>query len=417
MKNIISLLVFLVGTITSPLSAQTTLLNEIFDRYQDAEGVTSIKIAKPMFGMLDKLDIKDSGLDQVKPLLSKIEGLKILIIEKPDTSMDGKSSLSTLNNYKILQSEIAQALKASKYEELMSVNRQDSKIRILTTNVDSQVMNNLLLSITSDGDQILMMLDGKISIDDVNKLVNTSSEQKPGVTIQHDNDGVEIRKVSAFDGVTVSDGIKVNFTQGSPQIVRVETEKDKLKYVSTAVIGGMLKISLKEPKGNLTFKNITVDVVSPKLQSVFLNSGSSFNALNKIQSSNFNVNSASGSTFNATLEIKEVLTAETNSGADVTIDVLTNKIFLQSTSGSISKLSGKANEGVFDVSSAGNCNAKNLILKKAKAEVSSAGSLMVNVIDDLTANVSSSGSIKYTGNPKNINHNNQNTSGGKISKF
>ena len=63
------------------VNAQKDKLDQLFEKYQESDGVTSIKIAKPMFKMLNNLNIGDSELDQIKPLLSKINGLKILIVE------------------------------------------------------------------------------------------------------------------------------------------------------------------------------------------------------------------------------------------------------------------------------------------------------------------------------------------------
>ena len=48
------------------------------------EGVTSIKITKPMFRLLNNINIDDSDMDKIKPLISKMNGLKILIMEKPE---------------------------------------------------------------------------------------------------------------------------------------------------------------------------------------------------------------------------------------------------------------------------------------------------------------------------------------------
>lgn len=71
------------------INAQKDNLDQLFEKYQETEGVTSIKIAKPMFNMLNKLNIADDELAQIKPLLSKINGLKILIIEKSDHEKNG----------------------------------------------------------------------------------------------------------------------------------------------------------------------------------------------------------------------------------------------------------------------------------------------------------------------------------------
>ena len=66
------------------MNAQKEQLDQLFEKYQNTEGITSIKIAKPMFNLLNNLNIADEELAQIKPLLSKINGLKILIIEKSD---------------------------------------------------------------------------------------------------------------------------------------------------------------------------------------------------------------------------------------------------------------------------------------------------------------------------------------------
>ena len=94
------------------INAQKDKLDQLFEKYQETEGVTSIKIAKPMFSMLSKLNIADDELAQLRPLLAKINGLKILIVEKP-------SATSPQNvEFKKLTADIATSLKEMKYEEI-----------------------------------------------------------------------------------------------------------------------------------------------------------------------------------------------------------------------------------------------------------------------------------------------------------
>ncbi len=113
------------------VNAQKDKLDQLFEKYQETDGVTSIKIAKPMFNMLNKLNINDSELDQIKPLLSKINGLKILIVEKPETK--GTDEIKQLNMFQNLQSDISNSIKNLKYEELMTVNSKDNKIKFLSS--------------------------------------------------------------------------------------------------------------------------------------------------------------------------------------------------------------------------------------------------------------------------------------------
>ena len=115
MKNLIFILAFFFSFLN--VNAQKDKLDQLFDKYQESEGVTSIKIAKPMFNMLNKLNINDSELEQIKPLLSKINGLRILIVEKPtEATNPGSQNKLNLGNFQSLQSDINNSIKNMKYE-------------------------------------------------------------------------------------------------------------------------------------------------------------------------------------------------------------------------------------------------------------------------------------------------------------
>lgn len=154
MKTILSTLMLLMVTLAH---GQVSKLNEIFDRYQEAKGVTSIKIGKPMFNMINNLKVGDEKMDQIKPLLTKINSIKMLIVEG-----DAHSRISE---------EVKIAFSGIHYEELMVIHSDGDRIKFLAENTDSNVLNNLLLNISSDGDTIFMILEGKIDYDDLNNLI------------------------------------------------------------------------------------------------------------------------------------------------------------------------------------------------------------------------------------------------------
>lgn len=154
MRAVLSVLMLLVATIAS---AQVSKLDKIFDTYQEAKGVTSIKIGKPMFTMLNKLNLKDNEMGQIKPLLSNINTIKMLIIED--------------NEHANVKNEVKSAFSNINYEELMAIHSDGSRIKFLAENVTDSVLNNLLLDISDEGSTIFMILDGRINYDDLNKLV------------------------------------------------------------------------------------------------------------------------------------------------------------------------------------------------------------------------------------------------------
>lgn len=83
----------------------------------------------------------------------------------PNTALAGK-----------LSQEIMSAVNKLNYVELMTVNSKDNRIKFLAANTDGKFLDNLLLSINSKDEQLLMMLDGVISMDDVSALANEASK-------------------------------------------------------------------------------------------------------------------------------------------------------------------------------------------------------------------------------------------------
>ncbi|MVZ66884.1 DUF4252 domain-containing protein [Sphingobacterium sp. DK4209] len=144
----------------SMAQAQISKLDEIFEQYKEQKGVTSIKIGKPMFKMLGKMNIDDADLETIRPLLSKINSIKMLIVEGGDQKM---------------KSSVTLAVDKLNYEELMVINSDGNKIRFLAKSVEGDLLNNLLLSIVSDEDTIFMILDGAMKYDDINNLVSTNN--------------------------------------------------------------------------------------------------------------------------------------------------------------------------------------------------------------------------------------------------
>ncbi len=137
--------------------AQISKLDQIFEQYKEHKGVTSIKIGKPMFKMLNKMKISDADVETIKPLLSKINSIKMLIFENAGSSV---------------RNEVSSAIRNLKYEELMVINSDGNNIKFLAENVEGEFLNNLLLSINSDEETIFMILDGALKYDDINTLVS-----------------------------------------------------------------------------------------------------------------------------------------------------------------------------------------------------------------------------------------------------
>lgn len=358
------------------INAQKDKLDQLFEKYQEAEGVTSIKISKPMFNMLNKLNIADDELAQIKPLLSKINGLKILIIEKSEDKQQ-------LPKFQKLQADISSSIKSMKYEELITVNSKDNKIKFLSGEATNGILDNLLLSISADGNNLLMMLDGKISVDDVNNLINEAERSAAKSSVKTDNirsnGDTQVRNVGKFTGVSVSSGIKVNFTQGNSQSVVVETDPNLQEYVSTQVENGILVIAINNKSNRkLNFKKLLVTVEAPHLSSVKVSSGSLLTTLNRISEDNFQAEISSAAHLNADLNIRNRTSVGISSGSSMRIDVNTKDLNIEGSSGSMATVTGKADDVLIKVSSAATCNAENLVSKNGNAVASSGANIKIN---------------------------------------
>ena len=420
MKKLILILTLLFSFFFQ-INAQKARLDQLFEKYQEAEGVTSIKISKPMFNMLNKLNIADDELSQIKPLLSKINGLKILIVEKPAVSAKPEDQ-SRQNQFLKLQSDITSSLKNMKYEELITVNSKDNKIKFLSSDATNGILDDLLLSINSEGNTMLLMLEGKISMDDVNNLVNEAekSATKSSITTENiSSSGVtQVRNVGKFTGVSVSSGIKVNFTQGNNQSVIVDTDQNLQQYVTTEVENGILVIAVKYKENrNLNFKKLLVTIEAPRLSSVKVSSGSLFTTLNTIKENDFDSKISSGANLNADLNIANSVKVDISSGSSARIASTSRTLQFEGSSGSMATLEGTADKIYLDLSSAAACNAQNLIAKNVIADASSGANIKVHATETLTATASSGASIRYKGDPEILQGAKKSSSGGTVKPF
>lgn len=160
MKNIILAMSFLIGGIAL---GQTTKITQLFDKYQNTEGITSIKIAKPMFDLINSLNIEDEDMKKIKPLIAKINSLRIVVLDKKD---------ATEARFNTLKSDIKNALTGLNYEELIDISADGETIKILAQSSVNNKLSNLILSINGIDEAVFMVLEGEISMEEVNGMIS-----------------------------------------------------------------------------------------------------------------------------------------------------------------------------------------------------------------------------------------------------
>ena len=202
----------------------------------------------------------------------------------------------------------------------------------------------------------------------------------------------EVRKLSPFNGIKVSEGIDAYLKKGTKEEVRVEASGTKLDNVITEVSGGYLKIHLEEG----VYRDRTVKVYV------------TYVAINSLAAS-----SAANIFHEGVLKAKDLSLKASSAGA-IELTAEANTISAQASSAGEIVIEGNTDSVELDTSSAGEIDAYNLTSEKVIAEASSGGSVKATVIKSLDARASSGGSIRYRGNPEYSNTNS--SSGGSVRK-
>lgn len=203
----------------------------------------------------------------------------------------------------------------------------------------------------------------------------------------------ENRNISSkFEKIDIQQGIRLYLTQGNTTSLKVEADENILDLLITEVENNELKIYFKKNVYKAKARNVYL--TTKNISSIEASSGSSVKTENTWQSSDFQIN--------------------TSSGSSVKINVNANAVTSSSSSGSTIKLYGKTNTFSAKASSGSSIDADELLSKNVSAKVSSGANIRVNASGKLTAKASSGGSIGYEGNPTEINK--DTSSGGSVNE-
>ncbi|MGH1519604.1 DUF4252 domain-containing protein [Chryseobacterium sp. JK1] len=411
MKKIFFIIAIILNSLVT-YSAQTDKLNQLFQDFEKNGGVTSINIKKPMFKLLNTIDVNDAYVGKIKPILNEVDGLKILIIPKatfPDALKDENLANIKLNEEKT--EKVNRALKSLNFNELLSLNSDGTSMKFLAEDEKDNYLENLVFNVDSKEENIIFILNGKMKLSDVNKIVNSNGLATNSVTTSVKTDFTsentssylngDSRNVGAFSKIDVSEGVTVNFKQENTRSVKVIADADKLQYIITRVEDGVLKIYI-DNKGvrNLRFKNLSVNVSSPSLQRIKTSSGSIFTAVNPISENSLEIEADSGSILKGKFDIKQATAVSVTSGSVLKADISTQKMALSTSSGANVTLSGQVASAAIDISSGAYCKAEDLKINTGIVEATSGAALSILVTEKLKVSVSSGADVKLRGNPE-----------------
>jgi DUF4097 and DUF4098 domain-containing protein YvlB len=194
-----------------------------------------------------------------------------------------------------------------------------------------------------------------------------------------------VRNVRGFDSVSFGTSGRLIITQGDREALEIEAAAGDLRNIVTEVRGSTLYIG-REGTGS-------VFSIRPP---VFRLTMTKIAALETHSSGRIEVNNLRA----------RALKIRISSSGGISIDSLVaESLDVQvSSSGSFS-VAGSVEQQDIRLSSSGNYLAKNLASTRARVTVSSSGSATLRVSESLDANVTSSGDVRYYGNPPRVKGN------------
>ena len=134
--------------------AQGKSMDEIFNKFENKEGVTSVNISKDMMGLVAQMDSNDV---KCKNFISQISQVKILVFEH--ASIEDKTSFNSM----------AKSLPLSDYKELMVVRENNQNIKMLLRENQGKVSEFLLL-VTGEKEPVIISIRGNIDPKELGKL-------------------------------------------------------------------------------------------------------------------------------------------------------------------------------------------------------------------------------------------------------
>ena len=126
-----------------------------FEKYADAKNVTYVYISKYMLGMAGKNATPSVPGVDIKTLAGKLTGIQII-------NTENKAAQAKLKN------DVKGIISRDKYELLMQMNEDDSRVNIY--HHIAKLQSAVVMQVEDKEELTLMVFSGKFTLDDVMKM-------------------------------------------------------------------------------------------------------------------------------------------------------------------------------------------------------------------------------------------------------
>ena len=226
------------------------------------------------------------------------------------------------------------------------------------------------------------------------QLENTSLIRTPGEIIE------ETRPINDVSGVVLAIQGHMVIEVGEEESLVIEGEDNIIDNITSEVQNGVLYIKSRNNLPLRNLKPIYYYLTVKDLNKIVISSSGDIEAPD-LQANHFSVTlSSSGDLVMGDLDT-ETLTVRLSSSGNTKMDGLeANSLDINiSSSGDLDILGGEVEYQDITISSSGSYNARELESENADVLLSSSGTATILVKDQLTANLTSSGDLRYLGNP------------------
>lgn len=136
------------------VNAQKTSIDDLFEKYSGREGFTTVLVTEDMFKVVAHMEESSGELEGV---LGKISRVRVLAQEDDFPAAEKVNFMNELKGVKF-----------SDYKELVVVKESDQDVLVLAKEEDGK-MRELLVVVSGD-DNVLVSVEGKFSMEDLEGL-------------------------------------------------------------------------------------------------------------------------------------------------------------------------------------------------------------------------------------------------------
>jgi hypothetical protein len=157
MKKIFYFFLMIALTTVSAMG-QNGPVDEIFEKYGNKDGFTTVYISKYMFDMFGSVETNSQEDKDLKQVTSKLEGIRILTLDENSESENS-----------ILFSTMLKELPVTQYRELMNIKEKDQLVKFLVREQNNRIIE-LLMVVSGKSDNALISIKGDIDLKTISKL-------------------------------------------------------------------------------------------------------------------------------------------------------------------------------------------------------------------------------------------------------